>query len=136
MELEFVTFEQAKALKELGFPQETEDKINSKHNYYYNIETNDNEPFAPFIIDTKECNYIRAPKLELAAKWLREVKDFNMHVRYYSNSDGYVAFWIIGDDYGSIHRKGDICFPYFDIYEQALSAGIDKAIEYLKNNAI
>lgn len=121
IQLSLVNFEQAKALKELGFPQNIE-KYN--HNWV-NPKGMFGGPFE------KDC--LMCPTLELVAKWLREETDLILfpillhHVDVCSKNQVW-AFDIRNK--GIMEETG----PYnrYSSYEEALSAGIDKAIEILK----
>lgn len=120
MELQLVNFEQAKVLSELGFPQ------NSRliETYYYD----DGTLFNGCSGDYEDTHNVKetfvAPFLELVAKWLRDEKNIQLTVRfrgkkwYYDIMSGYEIFSVGKDE---------------ETYEQALSAGIDKAIEILKS---
>lgn len=130
MELQLVNFEQAKALKELGFPQLVNENI---HCQYVNglLDYCEDACFLEF-----DDNVIYAPTLELVAKWLRDEKNINIMI---DNFDGRMAgFSEVSYMYimsyikpiKSLHN----CYTMYDTWEQALSAGIDKAIEILKNN--
>lgn len=120
MELQLVSFTQAKALKSIGMPVNIQKFCYAGDgNLYYIV----NKDFYP------------APTLELVAKWLRETK--NIHIACFPYKidsdeetilDGY-HFDILNVK-SNIFIQGYNCFQY----EQALSAGIDKAIEILKLN--
>lgn len=114
MELQLVSSIQAKALKELGFPQL------------------DIEPIDLYFVQNEWCV---APTLELAAKWLREEKgiivlieiedDYGIEYIYklytVDKETNYMIFLTCGD-------RGEMLS-----YDKALSTGIDKAIEILNN---
>ena len=123
MELQLVSCEQAKALKELGFPQD----LFYGTFYFATLESVNPIPFCgmPFT-----NTHIVCPTLELAAKWLREKKDLWIHICK-PNSD--LTKWSSSVNRISSHLWR-ICLE-FDSYEQALSAGIDKAIEILKSKS-
>lgn len=119
MELQFVTFEQAKCLRELGFPQDT-----SIQDVYGDGELR--RCFYP-----EDCTWYRdivtAPSLELAANWLREEKlihIFITHLNADTNWWEYNIETINGDfvDHGKMYKS----------YDEALSAGIDSIIKLLK----
>lgn len=133
---DFVTFEQAKALKELGFDW--------KCNHYYFmdwgelISYNPADIFDQLYVDFNNSSYwnngesytFSAPTLAQAQKWLREVK--NIIVLATCSIDyeqGHEWYWFVDKD---IH----IGFPeqFYDTYEQALSAGVDKALDFLKED--
>lgn len=124
-ELQFVTFEQAKTLKELGFPQ---DMIGG---YYSEICKPEVRGLLvhKIVVDTMYAS----PSLELVAKWLREEKNIYIFVNMSNPS---MTDWspnnIFTYDYsngGKILIRNQGCY---DSYESALSASIDKAIKILK----
>lgn len=123
MELRLVTFEQAKALKELGFPQGTTNKF-----YYKSTD----ETFDYWDIQqySTEKDFCAAPVLELVAKWLREEKDIDLWVRrLYS--------WTPKEGTRKVgyHFEGDWqteVITRYPTYEEALNAGVDTAIKILK----
>lgn len=116
MELQLVSYEQAKALKELGLPQRNRD-----YDKWYS-KTRELDNYTN--LDTIECF---APTLELAAKWLRDEKDIFIEIML-----------DLGGGYNVKYCKlpwtntlFDNEVGFFDDYEEALSAGIDKVIEVL-----
>lgn len=122
---DFVTYEQAVKLKELGFDLEC-------NYWYYNVTKQ--------IIFTHGCEWFyfedmtKAPTLAQAQKWLREVKQLEVNSTYdvvckegwffYKNDLANVC--IIDSD-----KMGD---NFYASYEEALSAGIDNVLEMLKEN--
>ena len=137
MEIEdYVTYEVAKLLKEKGYDEECNAYYhNDKSNEYCGV--NDGERFelceGGFY---NKCNKYRdaAPTLYEAQKWLREMYGIYVLVTPYHNSD-YGKFLTF-----DIYRKID-CYPYleyvndsddvFYFYEEALNAGIKKALEFI-----
>lgn len=119
MEDDYVTFEQAKVLKELGFPQWEE----SKYPYYDGYSFDGKE--TSVISSNCKMEYSKVP-LSLVQKWLRKEKNIHLIVDRIEDN--------IGKDYTwKICGKTPIFGEAFgDEYEEALSAGIDKAIEILK----
>lgn len=122
---DYVSFKQAKKLKELGFDLDCE--------YIYYLISNNNIPifesYCTANYNEMERNW-NAPTLSEAQKWLREVKGkiiipCTMHRENIMKYDVYIVDEPI-DLFD--HSEG------FDTYEQAISAGIDKAIELLKEN--
>lgn len=164
MELQLVNFEQAKALKELGFP--------TKWTY------NKNVPNTFQLGDTMHgFTYHYYPTLELAAKWLRLKKKVNIDIVTVEDNETahrmgidviyqINIFYSVYDEHGqefrhayyidtpldelikSYEKESDNWsdeqwkfydnelenHKYFTDYEEALSAGITKVIEILKNN--
>lgn len=116
MGLQLVSFEQAQSLKELGFPQE--------NGHEWELGYNKNGRVCPYGVENYggilECY---APTLELVAKWLRE--DKNIEVLEFIHLEP------------SIESNKRWCYRVETImykdFEEALSAGIDKAINKLLN---
>lgn len=129
MKLEICTFEQAKALKELEFPQignaqywyKDGNKIDHVHyNVLYNYFRM--EGYKP---DEEYC----APSLELIAKWLRDEKQLFLTVQIDLNT--HWMAWNIINLSTDVEITEPIC--KHNSYEEALSTGIDKALEILKS---
>ena len=169
LKLDLVNFEQANALKELGFPQkETYEADDNRFNDVgypcdrYNASLNE--------------GYFR-PTLELAAKWLRLEKKVNIDIVTVEDNETarrmgirviyqINIFYSVYDERGQEFRRAYYIdtpldelikshkkesdnwtddqwkfydnelenHKYFTDYEEALSAGITKVIEILKNN--
>lgn len=117
MELQLVNFTQAIALKELGFPQRTRD-----YDKWYNqnkvLDNYTNQ-------DTYKCY---APTLELVAKWLRD--EYNIFIEIMLDLGGGYNVKYCKLPWTNTLFDNEVGF--FEDYEEALSAGIDKAIEMLK----
>lgn len=120
MELQLVSFTQAKTLKKLGMPINIQKFCYAGDgNLYYIV----NKDFYP------------APTLELAAKWFREKKNLFIIISNYNTS-----FMTPDKEVGYMFMLNTTCpvkalydsEKLYDTYEQALSAGIDKAIEILQ----
>lgn len=134
MELELVTFEQAKALKEFGFPQSEKHKI-----YTVNDSLVDCVDFSYIVECLKEGRtpdeIINAPSLELAAKWLREEKDIIIQPCSV-DIDDYLLKLLVReyDSYDECYTLSNKMYElvHYNSWEEALSAGIDKAIKLLK----
>lgn len=118
-ELQLVSFEQAKALKELGFPQ------GGLRNAYYGP----NGECVPVNVCSPIDWELDAPTLELAAKWIR--KKHNMLIEISQGGYPTSVHCFCGKfKHGYIYEGKDI--KEFNSYEEALSEGIDKVIEILK----
>ena len=127
MELQRVRFDQAKELKDLGFTQETDSWS------YYDIEGK----CTPHLQKGGHKEYCcDAPSLELVAKWFREEKKLFIfpYIYYDTHSDAFTV--VIRKKFGEKFKESILLDEYDDVtfpdYESALSAGIDKAIEILK----
>ena len=113
----YVSLEVAKLLKEAGFDWEV-DACYTYGDYF------------DFLPRPKNCNEIEhwhsAPTLEVAQRWLREVKGYNVLVCHDFKWNKY-GWWILQDN-------DMLCHNYetqFDTYEEALEAGIKKALEII-----
>lgn len=117
----FVTLEQAKAFKELGFDWET-------LAFYDTNEELRASHYADFW-NSEPWNEIAAPAISTAIDWLREEKNFLITIE--SDKESGKFGWVI---YGNnSFWKSDIVCEKNGYYVLLLSA-IDKAIEILKNN--
>ena len=144
---DFVTFEQALKLRELGFD------CHNLYNQMYYATQNYCEGNNPFFFDTigpgdlissprmkedendgwiEDDDYcVLAPTLAETQKWLREKRIF-LYIQPLVFKSFCVFEYIIDrmDTIDRIESK-----PQFDTYELALSAGIDKAFELLKEES-
>ena len=127
----YVSFEIAKLLKEAEFDWEIK-------TFYFN-----NELHETILGEAKNHNfsevYISAPTLEVAQKWLREVKHLDISIHYDPTIKSQPYAYFIYD----VEEKFDDIFGiispvthsysdgYFYTYEEAQEAGIKKAIEIL-----
>lgn len=114
MKLQKVTHKQARILKELGFPLQYAEVS------FFTNETNS-------LYDKESGEIYELPYLELVAKWLREEKNLNVMIGIYNTCYYYELYESF--DYINLNHRTD----NYPTYEEALSAGIDKAIEKLKN---
>lgn len=119
---EFVTYEQAEALKAAGFDYDTRDCY--LETYRGKGYFRKDKPYNNFLKD----GHCACPTLSQVAKWLREKKALHI-VIVCSDIDkwGYVAHL-----YGNLNRiaYSDYVFPN---YEAALSDGINKCLDFLNN---
>lgn len=126
MHEDYVSFEQAKVLKELGFDWEC-------NHWYHPLEPDK-------IIECQTyCNHnsferpYSAPTLAQAQKWLREVKGITILVNISTNKETYITKKVFYFKW----FNGEFIFCgvpkyHYATYEEALSAGIDKMLEILK----
>ena len=119
---ELVTLETAKLLKEKGFNEYCKNVIDVDSILRETLyRTNDNLP--------KQC--FSLPTQSIAQKWLRETK--KLHITIYNSASGY-TYDISKADMGTVLY----CFPEgpndggnWDTYEEALEAGIIKALKLI-----
>lgn len=158
VKLDLVKFEQAKALKELGFycysdnarelyvtsneiswEQEIEIPYSDNDEYITRHETLPVEVIGQLLYNVqKKYGYknkfqtVYAPTIELAAKWLRKEKDFHITPEYRTLGEKIIYYCKINGH--CLEENNTLKRLLFNSYEDALSAGIDKVIEILKNN--
>lgn len=131
---DFVSYEQAKALKESGFDWGT--RAVYRFGYDGSNETGFVYGIGFMVMDYNNSDYgYSAPTLAQAQKWLREVKGILVYTSPSVRKDEPIT-WMIGviNLLDKVGKKLDwfIGAIRYDAYEQALSAGIGKAIELLK----
>jgi hypothetical protein len=126
MDKEFVTYEQALALKELGFDEKC-------FKWYHNPDLlTDDEVF--LIYNNYNELFAFAPLKQQLFRWFRE--KYNMLACVYSNASGFLYEY--HDTIGGTHRfdsgfTGDCEYSgAFTTYEKAENAAIDKLIEIAK----
>jgi hypothetical protein len=113
-ELQLVTFEQAKKLKELGFDWEIEDIYWADGDYEHNYclgNWNDD------VGEEEGC--ISAPTVALALKWFRDEKGIVCYIEYCDKK-------YVGEH--STFRNLWNCTDEYDTYEDAESAMLDEII--------
>ena len=126
MEKEFVTYEQALALKELGFD---EDVL-----AWYDTENKLLHTGCLWQLFKNDDDFVLAPLKQQVFRWFRE--KYNMLANVYSNASGFQYEY--HDTIGGTHRfssgyNGDCEFSgAFTTYEKAENACIDKLIEIAK----
>lgn len=129
MEKEFVSYEQAVALKELGY------KEKDYLNYYFKVYKEDAIQLWKGTNKLPDASFpiVPAPLKQQVFRWFRE--KYNMLANVYSNASGFLFEY--HDTIGGTHRyDSDITGPNdagcWDTYEEAENACIDKLIELAK----
>ena len=128
MEKEFVSYEQALSLKELGF-----DKPCFKYIYTGDTGTNCNHYLE--VEPQKAKNYneddlcISQPLFSQAFKWFRQKYNLPSHIATYWQHDwnNYSYQWYVVEN-----KKEYSCINHYKSYEEAESACIDELIELAK----
>ena len=118
MEKEFIPYEQALELKELGFDEPC----------YYDYN------FGGEITNKWAIGLVPAPLYQQAFRWFRE--KYNILATIYSNASGYLYEW--HDSIGGTHRgwsdyEGPNDGGVWNTYEEAELACLNKLIEIVKN---
>ena len=120
-ELQMVSFEQAKRLKEVGFDWDVEFGYNDFH-----TEIPTKEEFQNLNEDIEnDIPYFSAPTVALALKWFRDVKKILNSVEL-TNSEDYHG--IYNDKYRNYKSTPKI----FDTYEAAESALLDELLQLIE----
>lgn len=119
----YVSFEIAELLKKAGFDWKCE------HPYFNGIfDKNSYEP-NNFLDATYQ---IAAPTLEIAQKWLREVKDIDIYIFPTTNNKRGCVYECGIKTFGrALWIKGQPYTTQYDTYEEAQEAGIKKALEII-----
>ena len=123
----YVSLEVAKLLKELGFDWECRE-------YYYNFITtgwslNFDDNFVNW--NSWSEQYISAPTLEVAQRWLRVVKGIHLYVRPILDEHKYVVTVVVDDlTWGQVNDNNGTA-KRFNTYEEAQEAGIKKVLEII-----
>ena len=124
----YVSPEVAKLLREAGFDWECKE-------YYYNFTTtgwslNFDDNFVNW--NSWSEQYISAPTLEVAQKWLREVKDIDVYIFPTTNNKrGCVYEWGIKTFGRALWVEGQPYTNQYETYEEAQETGIKKALEII-----
>ena len=131
----YVSLEVAKLLKEAGFDWEC--------SCYYSVNTL-HEPNNGFIHIYKQYKALfydhnrtkmpvySAPTLDVAQRWLREVKDIDVYIFPTTNNiRGCVYEWGIKTFGRALWVEGQPYTNQYETYEEAQEAGIKKALEII-----
>ena len=131
----YVSFEIAKLLKEAGFDWEC--------SCYYSVNTL-HEPNNGFIHIYKQYKALfydhnrtkmpvySAPTLDVAQRWVREVKDIDIYIFPTTNTKrGCVYEWGIKTFGRALWVEGQPYTNQYETYEEAQEAGIKKALELI-----
>lgn len=120
MKEHFLTYEQSLALKELGFNKPclaSYETAFSKNNMDFQIG---------YIIDGSK-NYVLAPTFSQAFKWLRDNHNLIGLIEGGYDNNKNIFTYVIWDEF-----RDNITDEYFNTYEEAEHALINKIIELLK----
>ena len=125
MKEEYVTYECAVKLKELGFDERTTYEYSEIVEGSGREEWDEDEQRMMFIED---INYYPKLRLDQAQKWLRDKWRIHVEPNFIYEPKFEV---VIKRQKGSIFKRAE---RQFDSYEEALSFGIDAALELLTDN--
>ena len=121
MNKEFIPYEQALVLKQLGFDEPCFGYYFGKDKEVYLLDGQMSAPFEPSL-DSKVM--FRAPLKQQAFRWFREKYGLCNFINF--SGDGFCSGW---EDLGN-NEHG---FENFKTYEEAEQACLDKLIEICKN---
>ena len=124
MKNEFITYEQALALKELGFDEPCLAKHDLKHILLRVEECKSQE-------NAQEFDYILAPLYQQAFRWFREKYDKYgvVNIDLSNNLKDEIFVYMVEDKLGYIIDRSE----EYKTYEEAEQACLDKLIEIVKN---
>lgn len=139
MKEDFVTYSQAVKLKELGFDWECNHYYNTQYEkflpvewFHYSSDVDADDLYESNPPKSIITSRVSAPTLTQAQKWLREIKEIDI-----------IVCPIIPKNIKKYHcvidKNNDLDFrlsmeKLHDNYESALSTGIDKVLEILKED--
>lgn len=125
---DYCSYEVAKLLKEKGFLKGVDLRITQNLSFYDNIGLRHNlDRWYDSLIQDK-IDFIVAPTLQMAMKWLREVHKLYVDIRFnnYYLEYKYIVF--------SMEKDGDVDFHTefgFSSYERTVEAAIKYCLENL-----
>mgnify|MGYP000355426425 CR=1 FL=1 len=124
MNKEFVPYEQALELKELGFNE----ICLTFYNYDKKLEIGDDWAYGIDYESKRDRNECLAPLYQQAFRWFREKYESTIHIYQYQDTQR----WDF-DIYDNIPEERDFGNPSYNTYEEAELACLKKLIEIVKN---
>lgn len=128
----YVSLEVAKLLRQLGFDLECRKIYYCYHEDGDTWELEDNHKNHRRILELDYC--LLAPTLEVAQRWLREVKDVDVNILTDFDSVKrlyYVRYIVKDGHYKTYYITNNQSYVYFNTYEEAQEAGIQKCLTIL-----
>ena len=126
---EYVSYEVAKLLREKGYNEPTKGFYTTQGLFSYGVSD---------ITNAKRniYNYISAPSLAQASKWLRE--RFSIFVTVfpvYDRTCEIIDYRVRLTEYSDLidNKKGKLLPVWFEPYNQALNEGIKEALKLIEN---
>ena len=139
MDKEFISYEQALALNELGFDEPCIGWYNPQVNYK-EVTT---DKYWAFYLTGEWENFKPAPLKQQVFRWFREKHNFWVEIKVEDNVKlgEQTFYWSIFGEYKTLNEKSiircltdsDVDGKTFKTYEEAESACLDKLIEIVKN---
>ncbi len=125
MKKEFIPYEQALALKELGFDNET------LKSYDTSVVVLDGKYLLDDWYDVKRVNTVKAPLYQQAFRWFREKYNLDSFVKHLYKSTIKVGYYFGIDEYKGVEFQMDFD-AWYDTYEEAELECLKKLIEIVK----
>ena len=127
MKKEFIPYEQALALKELGFDNET------LKSYDTSVVVLDGKYLLDDWYDVKRVNTVKAPLYQQAFRWFREKYNLDSFVKHLYKSTIKVGYYFGIDEYKGVEFQMDFD-AWYNTYEEAELACLKKLIEIVESN--
>jgi hypothetical protein len=132
MNKEFIPYEQALELKELGFDEPCLALYKSGNQFMF--ETNDSSGLVSYFSSRTPikpgCESCLAPTFSQAFRWFREKHDLHSYIEMYRDDNShYFDYVTVNDIIGSVDYGDGL----FNTYEEAELACLNKLIEIVKN---
>ena len=126
----YVSLETGKLLKQAGFDWECHKIYYCYHEDGDNWKLEDNNKNTKRVLELDYC--LLAPTLEVAQRWLREVKDLDVYIFPTTNNKrGCVYEWGIKTFGRALWVEGQPYTNQYETYEEAQEAGIRKTLEMI-----
>jgi hypothetical protein len=123
MEKEFIPYEQALALKELGF----DEPCLTYYNYDKKIERSDDWAYGYTLEDKRDRNECLAPLYQQAFRWFREKHNLDSFVKHLYIQTVKVGYYFGIDEYKGKEYQSE----HFKTYEEAELECLKKLIEII-----
>ena len=130
MKNEFIPYEQALELKELGFDSNLIGGYKQDAVFYYE-KGELYYDYRPMYSSTSHEGQILAPLYQQAFRWFREKHKSTIHIYQYQDTQR----WDF-DIYDNIQEEYDFGNPSYDTYEEAELACLKKLIEIVKGKEV
>jgi hypothetical protein len=124
MEKEFVPYEQALALKELGFEEPCFFSYELDYEYF-------NRAYYNHINHNSHPKLVSAPLYQQAFRWFREKYNLDSFVKHLYKSTIKVGYYFGIDEYKGVEFQMDFD-AWYDTYEEAELECLEKLIEIVK----
>ena len=122
MKKEFIPYEQALALKELGFDEPCLDFYDDNQELFYNHENKEKIHIG---------DSVKAPLYQQAFRWFREKYNLDSFVKHLYKSTIKVGYYFGIDEYKGVEFQMDFD-AWYDTYEEAELECLKKLIEIVK----